>query len=152
MIYLLLAIISSTLVSVLMRMGENKIKNEMMMFSANYAMCVIFSYAMANQSSLVLNDSITIVMGIICGVLFLASFVLMKINMKYNGIVLTSTFTKLGVLIPTLMTIIIFKELPSFLQIIGVLLACIAIVIIQFEKSAINEGNKKNLIIDYFNN
>lgn len=67
--------------------------------------------------------------------------------MKYNGIVMSSTFTKLGVLIPTLMAIFIFSEIPTYTQVIGIMLSLLAIVMIHFEKDSINDSQKKSWLI-----
>jgi drug/metabolite transporter (DMT)-like permease len=60
--------------------------------------------------------------------------------MKYNGIVLASTFMKLGVLIPTLMAIVVFGEIPTIMQIAGIGLAIIAIIIIHFDNDDAQDG------------
>lgn len=146
MIYLLLAIASSACVSIFMRLSEDHIKNEMAMFMANYGVCVLLSAALMSQpvgQVLSKGPAAILTVGVITGVLYLGSFMLLKYNMKHNGIVLSSTFMKLGVLIPTLMAVIIFGEQPGMLQITGIILAVAAIVVIQFEKDAIKEGNKK---------
>ena len=62
---------------------------------------------------------------------------------------------KLGVLIPTIMAIVVFGEVPSVLQIVGIAIAIVAIIIINFEKephgsNSIGEsknGNKKILLL-----
>ena len=142
MIYLILAIVSSSLISIFMRLSENYIKNEMGMFMANYALCSVLAIgfmdksAIASMSSLLgtSNQHLTVIIGIITGTLFLGGFLFLKYNMKYNGIVLSSTFMKLGVLIPTLMAIIVFGEVPTVMQIGGIALAIAAIIIINTEK------------------
>lgn len=146
MMYLILAIASSACVSIFMRLSENYIKNEMAMFMANYGVCVVLSTAFMGQSAaLVLSKppAAILVTGTVTGILYLASFMLLKYNMKHNGIVLSSTFMKLGVLIPTLMAVVVFGESPTILQAAGILLAVTAIVVIQLEKEALKEGNKK---------
>lgn len=83
------------------------------------------------------------VLGIISGILYLVSFMFLKYNMKHNGIVLASTFMKLGVLIPTIMAVVVFHEMPKWTQVLGIIISLLAIVIIHFEKDALQEGNKK---------
>ena len=146
MIYLLLAIASSAMVSICMRISEKYIKNEMGMFMANYAVCILFSYLFMNRAiNYLTGDGVKpmIFLGVISGILYLASFLFLKFNMKYNGIVMASTFMKLGVLIPTLMAVVVFREMPKGTQIVGIVLSFIAIVILHFEKDALQEGNKK---------
>lgn len=139
MTYLILAIVSSSLISILMRLSENHIKNEMGMFMANYALCALLAIGFMDKSGPVLgyNDQhLTLIIGFMTGTLFLGGFLFLKYNMKYNGIVLASTFMKLGVLIPTLMAIVVFGEIPTIMQIAGIGLAIIAIIIIHFDNDA----------------
>ena len=67
----------------------------------------------------------------------------MKFNMMHNGIVMSSTFTKLGIVVPTIMAISIFHEVPTWTQIAGLLIAVIAIILINYEKDSMTEGKKK---------
>ncbi len=145
MIYLLLAITCSALISICMRMSEKHIHNEMGMFMANYAVCILLSFVYMNGKMVFPTEGlpVTVGLGIINGFLFLSGFLFLKLNMKHNGIVMASTFMKLGVLIPTLMAIVVFGEMPQWTQIIGIFIALAAIVIIHFEKDAIQETGKK---------
>lgn len=160
MIYLILAIASSSLISIFMRLSENHIKNEMGMFMASYALCAALAVGFMDKSAPQLllgthDQHLTVILGIITGAFFLGGFLFLKYNMKYNGIVLSSTFMKLGVLVPTIMAIVVFGEVPSVLQIVGIAIAIVAIIIINFEKephgsNSIGEsknGNKKILLL-----
>lgn len=150
MIYLLLAILSSAMVSITMRLSEKHVQNQMVMFMANYAICTTLSYLFMDsftKVSLFSMSASTFWLGVISGILYLVSFVYLKVNMKYNGIILSSTFTKLGVLIPTLTAIIVFSEIPSLTQILGILLSVLAIIMIHFEKDSVSESQKKSWLI-----
>lgn len=145
-IYLLLAILSSAMVSICMRISEKYIRNEMAMFMANYAVCIVLSAFLMNRDTTyyTAETALPVVgLGIISGILYLAGFLFLKYNMKHNGIVLSSTFMKLGVLIPTIMAIVLFHEMPRLTQTAGIILAVTAIVMIHFEKNALHEGNKR---------
>lgn len=151
MLYLLLAITSSVLISIIMRISERYVKNEMGMFMANYAVCMLLSFLyMPDKSSMLFQgagDAITLVLGVLSGILYLISFVFMKKNMAKNGIIMTSTFMRLGVLVPTVMAVVVFREMPSITQIAGVLFAIIGILVMYFEKQALKgSGNKLWLI------
>lgn len=146
MIYLLLAIVSSALISIFMRISEKYVKNEMGMFMANYAVCSLLSLLYMNQgvkTLAVTASRIALILGIISGILYLANFVFLKYNMKHNGIVMSSTFMKLGVLVPTIMAVVAFHEVPRLTQIIGIFLSLVAIILIHFEKDALSESNRK---------
>ena len=150
MFYLLLAIASSTLVSVAMRLSKNHIQNNMGMFIANYSACVILSRLFMGGTQLLTTEdgiAMAVIQGIFSGFLYLASLFLMERNMRHNGIVLTSAFSKLGVLVPTLMAILVFRERPELMQLGGMAVALCAIGLIYFEKGAFSQGSRKGLLL-----
>ena len=143
--YLILAIVSSTLVSVCMRCSERCVTNQMGMFAANYAVCSLLSAAFAGADGLRQPHAALlriVVLGAASGVLYLVSFLFMKLNMRHNGMVLTATFMKLGVLIPTAMAVAVFREVPRMPQMLGFALALAAIVLLHFDRNALQQGGK----------
>ena len=137
MIYLILAMISSMLVSVLMRLSEEHCRGGMGMLAANYVMCCGLSLAFAGSIQFFpAADGLApaLLMGGVNGVLYLAGFVLLQWNIRKNGVVLPATFMKLGVLVPTILSILIFGEIPGLFQLIGILAAIAAILLIQGRK------------------
>lgn len=134
MIYLFLAMLSSMLVSVLMRLSEKHSRGGMGMLTANYLMCCGLSLAFSGGIDLFpAMDGLpaALLMGAFNGMLYLAGFVLLQWNISKNGVVLPATFMKLGVLVPTLLSIFVFSETPGIAQIIGILAAIAAILLIQ---------------------
>lgn len=116
------------------------------MFVVNYLICTICSYYYMGDVKLFESApgiGFTVFLGILSGILYLGSFMLLQWNIRANGVVLSATFMKLGVLVPTLMAIVIFHEKPEVMQIIGFALAIFAIILINFEKEAMQEGNHK---------
>jgi drug/metabolite transporter (DMT)-like permease len=76
----------------------------------------------------------TLVMGGFNGLLYLMGFVLLQVNVKKNGVVLSATFMKLGLLVPMVVSVCLFGERPELFQIIGFVIAVAAIILINFEK------------------
>lgn len=142
MIYLGLAIISSMLVSVIMRVSEKHIHNQISMLASNYLMCTLFAAVCTGTWNLFPTDqsgfAFSVGLGAISGLFYMGSFMLLQWNTAKNGIVLSSMFMKLGVMVPTLMSIVVFRETPQVSQIIGMLIAVGAILMINAEK-----GNNK---------
>ena len=137
MIYLLLAIASSAMVSILMRLSTNRIRGNISMLTMNYVMCLAISVGYTGVGALFpLRSSLfqTLGMGVVHGVLYLLSFVLLQLNVKRNGVVLSATFMKLGLLVPMVVSLVLFGEQPGILQIVGFAIALAAIVLINFER------------------
>lgn len=134
MISLILAIVTSAIISILMRISETKVKNTFGLFLANYIVCTALSgIYMKGQSpfTMVEGSGFAMELGCVGGVFFLLSFILLKFNISKNGVVLASTFMKLGVLVPIVTAMVFFQEIPSPWQIGGFICAIAAILIIN---------------------
>lgn len=150
MLYLILAIVSSALVSIFIRLSENYVKNNISMLCMNYMMCLMLAVGYTGMDKVFETGEgfgTAIGLGVVNGILFLASFVLLQINVRRNGVVLSATFMKLGVLVPTLLSVIAFREKPEVQQVIGFLVALLAIVLINFEKGQGEAGFKIGLLL-----
>ena len=132
MLYLIFAIASSALVSLVMRLSEKWRKNGMTMLAANYVMCTAAATFLAGGLIPAGEGAgLTMGLGSVCGVLYLLGFVLLQWNIQRNGVVLPATFQKLGVLVPTLAAITIFGETPRWTQLLGIAVAVSAILLMQ---------------------
>ncbi len=134
MLYLVLAMTFSMMISVVMRISEKYTKSEVAMLASNYLACTvmgIFFTAGMELFPAVEKLPLTIGMGVFNGALFLGSFMLLKWNVSKNGVVLPATFMRLGVLVPTILAIFAFGEKPGVLQITGIVVAISAIILMQ---------------------
>ena len=132
MLNLILAILSSALVSVVMRLSQRFSRNNLTMLAANYVMCTgAAAFLAGGLIPTGVGSGLTIGLGSICGVLYLLGFVLLQWNIRRAGVVLPATFQKLGVLVPTIAAITIFGESPRVPQLLGVALAVAAILFMQ---------------------
>lgn len=120
------------------------------MFVWNYIICtglaIVFKGNLkfeADQNGLLF----AVILGAVTGILYLVNFIFLQVNIRKNGVVLSATFMKLGVLVPIVMALAVFREKPKLLQIAGCILAVIAIILVQFEKEAAGHGAHKILLI-----
>lgn len=142
MLFLCLAIFSSSAISLLMRISANRLSAKLSMLGVNYLVCAVLAAAYCGFDLVhpeVSGFSTTIGLGIVNGMLFLGGFVLCQWNTRNNGIVMTSVFMKLGLLVPMAISVLLFRELPTWMQVIGFCLALAAIVLINFK-----QGDGKN--------
>lgn len=150
MIFLLLAIISSALISVIMRLSSNRIRANRSMLAMNYGICSLLGAKYADFNLCPMGEEgfgITIGLGLISGILFLVSFMMFQANTRKNGVVLSAIFMKLGLLVPFVMSIILFYEMPTVLQGIGFFVAVAAIIGINYQKNAGNSRFSIGLIL-----
>ena len=154
MFNLLLAIVSSSLVSIVMRASEKYTKGNHGMLAINYAICVVMAAFYTGAGNLLPKTEgigFTLGLGIGTGVVYLAGLMLVKLNIQKNGVVLTSIFQKLGLLVQLLISIVFFKEQPELIQILGIVLCLIAFVMINFEKGQTAIGFKLGLFLILIN-
>lgn len=139
MIYLLLAIACSALFSIIMRFSEGKVRANISMLAANYLACVLMAGAymgFGNIFTAAQGMGAAAGMGVFNGFLYPLGFALIQFNIRRNGVVLSATFMKLGLLVPMVVSICFFGEVPALFQIIGFCLAVGAILLINSEKEA----------------
>ena len=150
MLNLLLAIASSALVSVTMRLSETKIKNNTAMLAVNYIMCTFLAWVYTGFGSLcpvAVGRQLAATLGGINGILYLAGFVLLQRNIRVNGVVLPATFIKLGLLVSMAVSVVFFGERPEIWQWAGFALAVAAIVLMNYRPGEGKAGNMAGLLL-----
>lgn len=150
MLYLLLAILSSTTISLIMRLSSDRVQAKLSMLATNYVICALLSAFYAGfrlYCPQISGFPTTVGLGLIGGVLFLGGFVFLQENTRKNGIVLSSLFMKLGLLVPIVMSVLFFHERPSALQAAGFALAITAILLISLKKDDKGHGFSFSLIL-----
>ena len=146
MFNLILAIIASSLVSIMMRVGEGRAKNNISMLSVNYFLCMILAIIYTGVGNLMqTGEGLGTAMGLgsINGFFYIASLILFQNSVKKNGVVLSSIFMKLGIMMPLIISILLFGEMPTVVQVIGFVIAVTAIVIINMKEKEENVTNHK---------
>ncbi len=149
MMNLILAICSSAAISLVMRLSSDKVRNNVSMLAVNYMTCLLLSALFTGPRGLLPRDGETIKalgMGVIHGVLFLAAFVSFQSSVRRNGMVLSAVFMKLGLLVPMVLSVFLFREMPGAAQIVGFVLALASIILINFEKGAASGGSMPELV------
>lgn len=148
MLSLIFAILSSALVSIMMRVGESKPGSKMGLLLANYTVCTLLAGFFTVQNPFPGSGlSFALGLGVFGGFLFLYSLVVFQQSIARNGIVLSSTFMKLGVLVPTLMAMLVFREQPRPVQLGGLSLAVAAILILNLGGKPQTRASGKGLLI-----
>ena len=150
MLYLILAIMSSTMISVVMRLSSDKISANLSMLAVNYLICAVLGAGYAGFDlwlPAATGFSLTVGLGVLSGVLYLSGFVMLQRSIRKNGIVLSSIFMKLGLLVPIGMSLLMFHEIPTPAQILGFFIAVCAIVMINLKKDAETKGFGMGLIV-----
>ena len=150
MLFLTLAILSSAMVSIVMRVSSHRISGNLTMLAVNYLICLVLGAGYAKFSLWQPQTDgffLTVVLGILAGILYLAGFVMLQRSVRKNGVVLSSVFMKLGLLVPIVASVLFFHESPTVSQIAGFCIAVFAIVLINLKKDSAGKGFGFGLIV-----
>ena len=151
MLSLLLAILTSAMIAVIMRLSTDRVSGRTGMLAVNYFVCLLLAAMHTGVPNLIpLDPGLpgTMGMGLVNGFLFLAGFVLLQSNTKRNGVVLSSIFMKLGLLVPMVISMAkIFEEVgtPSlsaqflFYTFVVAFLLCLGLAAWKKEKCGVKE-------------
>ena len=177
MFYLIIAIICSASIAFIFKYSERHNTNQYLVTSSNYFTAFIISLVMIYNKRLLSglvkeeallsefrlalsgNDYILtsyasvvwgIIVGGISGLFFFLSFTYYQKSVKENGIGLSGTFSKLGILIPMIFSIIIWREFPTPIQWVGIVLALVSIVIVNLSFESLNKLDLNMTIILLF--
>ena len=129
MLFLVLAVLaSSTLAVVLKYLGSSYTD---WVYFVNYATCALLAFAAMEQKPLWRGDPLPLWLGALGGFLYLAALLVYGYSIRKNGAVLSSVFTRLGVLVPIGVSVFWFGERPTALQGAGILVAVAAAVVMN---------------------
>lgn len=149
MLYLILAIVTNSLLSIIMRLGEGRVKCRNAMFAANYLTCSLMAIGFMGPAHLIPTGAgvpHALILGLLNGVVYLSSLILMQKNIHINGVVLPSVFSRIGALIvPLIVSILFFGDIPTWMQILGFVLSIIAILLINYRRDGAAAKSKMML-------
>ena len=132
MIYLILAVISSASIALVFKALGSLDGNRFGVIIGNYLTCILISLIMTGGPAAIVNAApVTYLCGAIGGILFVLGLVFMQSSVAANGATLTSAFGKLGVMVPLAFSFLIFREQPEIIQVVGILIALAALVLIN---------------------
>ena len=148
MLYLILAIACSAVISVIIRISKKEVTYAVTMYGANYVTCEILGLIFLLTGSGTITGltggemRFAMLLGFFTGLLYPVGFILMRVNIFNSGMALTSVFSKLGVIVPTLLSIVLFHENPSAACYVGIAIAVAAIIVMGLAKKEPHEAGR----------
>lgn len=142
---LILIISAKTAISFAMRYSETTDADRIGVIWSNYVSGTLLAVVLSDGLSMgdFGEEAIAPVLGLaamnsvlmVCGMFFL------QISIKRNGTGLSTTYNKLGILIPTILSIFLFNEIPTMLKMLGIALSTFAVI---YSYSRSKEESHKN--------
>ena len=145
-VYLIAGICSSTAMTVVLKIFRNQTGNRYGIILGNYLTCVLIAFLMIPEKSSIFHPDITtLICGIVGGFLFVAGLVSMQSSIRINGAILSSAFSKMGLIVPLLISVIFLGEKFRILQIPGVILIFAAFWLISTDKESFQDQKDRSL-------
>lgn len=129
MLFLLLALLASSVLALVLKYLNAG--SPYGVYLVNYITCALLAFAAMEPRALYNGDLTPCWLGGITGLVYLASLAVNGYSIHKNGAILSSVFTRLGVLVPIVLSVTLFEERPTLLQGLGVALAVAAAVIMN---------------------
>lgn len=148
MIALILTIFCSTSIALILKYNDARKGDPLLLLAGNYFVAAIFGliFVISDRDSTVSPE--TIIFAVLLAALFVASFFAFARAVGAAGTALATVSSRLSVIVPLLLSIVIFREQPTGYQISGILLALLTIVLFYF--SLRQDGSKNLTFADYF--
>ncbi len=131
MFYLLAAILCSACVSIVMRWSKEQVQQPTALLVVNYLTCTICALCFCTSFAM---DGASFACGGIMGILLVAGLALLQYNIRIYGVIVSSLYTRLGVIVPILCSIVLFYETPVWTQCLGIFSALLSIFYLNHQK------------------
>lgn len=148
MIYLLLCILSSTIIFVVFKLFDTYKVNTLQAIVVNYiiaCICGLITFESPIQLNVIVGEGWFIYAALL-GLLFIIIFNLMAITTQRNGLSVVSVATKMSLVIPVVFGLLYYKESLGIFKLIGILLALAAVFLASIKSKTGLRIDRRNLI------
>lgn len=142
MLYLILAVICSASMAIALKFFQHQEGNRYSIIIGNYLTCVLIAFIMLPDKTLVFRgETATVLCGLAGGFFFVAALIAMQNSIRVNGAILTTAFSRLGLLVPLAVSFFLFGDRPGLEQIIGIILVLLALWLLRDEEGESMSGS-----------
>ena len=125
--YLILAVIFQVLMSLWLKWGETRNQHRMMLMTVNYAVATFISGVLWWAQGAPVPEPVTWWLGLLGGITYTLSLLLWMIAIAGSGLGIATSSMRLSVVWPTLVSMLVFSEIPNLAQMTGVALAFVVL-------------------------
>jgi drug/metabolite transporter (DMT)-like permease len=135
-------------IALILKYNDERRGNPLLLLAGNYfiAALISFGFVITNQNAIISFE--TFIFAVLLAILFVASFFAFAKAVSAAGTALATVSSRLSVIVPLLLSIVIYHEEPSTYQLAGIGIALITIFLFYF---SLKKGNSRQLhLMDYF--
>ncbi|MDZ7815592.1 MAG: EamA family transporter [Planctomycetota bacterium] len=140
MLYLALAIAASVTVGSMLKVSEMAGRNRVAVAFINYVVAVITSLLLWYFAGTPGFAPETILCGTFGGFAWVAGLLVMMYAIKRTGVAITSAMVRVAIVVPILLSVLMWNEIPNSVQILGIGLALLAVVLLSFDRARTKTG------------
>lgn len=148
MIYLFLAVLCSTSIALILKYNHTKSGNEMIMISGNYFIASLIAGALLLFDANAAYSWATLLFGAALAIFYIIGFFVFAKAVSAAGTALSTVSSRVSVLIPVILSIIIYGETPDTFEIFGFVFGFATIILFYF--SLRSNPAERMKIGDYF--
>lgn len=154
MLFLALAILCSAAIALIIKWGLTSAKSQDYVLSGNYLSASLLSslaFFLSDNKTAILDTPTTLLfligLSLLTGFLHYSAFQIYQKTIQENGIAIAGAFAKMGILIPTVVSMLLWREFPSVFQGIGITLTFAALIYYYAPQKTENQGLKLSLLL-----
>ena len=148
MIAILLTILCSSSIALILKDNHIRNGNPVLLLAGNYLIAAIISFVLVLSDKKAVFSIETFIFGIVLASFFVMTFFAFAKAVGTAGTALATVSSRLSVVVPLLLSIMIYQEKPSGFQIAGIFLTFLTILLFYF--SIRNESAQNLKFPDYF--
>lgn len=151
MLNLLLAILCSASIALLFKISENRDYNRYLVTSANYFFggiiaVILWLFQPGSASAIFADPSVRnlLLLSVATGIVYYLGFLYYQISVRRHGVGLAGAYAKLGIFLPLILSLFIWREWPGAWQWAGIICAAIAILFVNMYPLLLAEKRERD--------
>ena len=138
---LLLTILCSTSIALILKYSDTRKGNPVLLLCGNYFTASVISLILILSEKDLQYSTGTFFFGAGLGLLFFIGFFVFAVAVSKAGASLSAVSSRLSVIIPVGLSVIIYNEIPSVFQSAGIILALVTIILFYFSIRKFSSGS-----------
>lgn len=150
MVYLLLSSLGSIIIPFVIRLSKDKAESNYGLYFCNYFMCLCLALLFNGEfKPLSYGKDMTpvLIIGAFTGLFYLLSLYYFDLCIQKSGIVITTIFKKTQLIVPILISIVVFNHSIKINQFIGIALSILSIIIMNYQKGSLTKIDNLGVLL-----